>query len=435
MEKNKQQERRSPNGLMRDGDQRTPFERDMARLIHSAAFRRLQAKTQVLGIGEGDFHRTRLTHSMEVAQIGKGLLGNLKEKEHSEEVRNALPDPDNIFCIGLAHDIGHPPFGHGGEIALNYAMESYGGFEGNGQTLRILSRLEAHSSGYGLDLTRRTLLGVLKYPVKYSLLRRKRLEKYVSIERLKAEDWKPPKCYLDEEEDVVEWILSPLASDDQERFVNYNKPTKNKNGKPTVKSLDTTIMELADDIAYGIHDLEDATALKLITLEMWREAIERIDSNWIKEHHLESNVDLFGESSKRKRAIGALVHALIVNASIDKRDYESDLLKYCVGLPKEAHEAMSIIKELVKKHVIKIPEVQTLEYRGQQIVATLFEAIASDPEHFLKTSFREEWEKADNDNGKMRVVCDFVSGMTDEYATRMYERLFMPRHGTVFQRL
>lgn len=166
MDSELQSERRSNHTLERKNDHRTFSERDLARLIHSATFRRLQAKTQVLGIGEGDFHRTRLTHSMEVAQIGKGITKNLLSRCAEQQATDCvLPDSDLMFCVGLAHDLGHPPFGHGGEVALNFCMREHGGFEGNGQTLRILSKIEAHTPNYGLDLSRRVLLGVLKYPV------------------------------------------------------------------------------------------------------------------------------------------------------------------------------------------------------------------------------------------------------------------------------
>ena len=132
-------ERRAPYGLQRTNDQREEFERDRARVIHSSAFRRLQAKTQILGVLEGDFHRTRLTHSMEVAQIGRGLVLNLANRY--PHLKDLLPHLEQIETNGFSHDLGHPPFGHGGEIALNYVMHGFGGFEANGQTLRILSTL------------------------------------------------------------------------------------------------------------------------------------------------------------------------------------------------------------------------------------------------------------------------------------------------------
>ena len=143
---------------------------DYARIIHSASFRRLQGKTQVLNLGDSDFYRTRLTHSIEVAQIAGGIARQLEKDNQAHPALSSIPDITMIQAIGATHDLGHPPFGHGGEVALNYCMRSNGGFEGNGQTLRILTRLEKFSAGAGANLTRRTLLGVLKYPVGYSVV-------------------------------------------------------------------------------------------------------------------------------------------------------------------------------------------------------------------------------------------------------------------------
>src|SRR3546814_608554 len=122
----------------------------------------------ILSISDSDFHRTRLTHSLEVSQVGTGILQHLRHIESDPDVLNVLPDTKLIETICMIHDLGHPPFGHGGEVALNFAMRDHGGFEGNGQTLRILSKLELFSEGFGSNLTRRTLLGTLKYPAPYS---------------------------------------------------------------------------------------------------------------------------------------------------------------------------------------------------------------------------------------------------------------------------
>jgi dGTPase len=155
-------------------DHRTPWERDYARVVHSAACRRLQAKTQVLGVGDGDFYRTRLTHSLEVSQIGVSITKRLfrlaqtvKRQRRDTELDRAalehLPHPMLVRTICMAHDLGHPPFGHGGEVALNRCMLPYGGFEGNGQTLRIIAKLEKYPEAHGMNLTRRAVLGVIKY--------------------------------------------------------------------------------------------------------------------------------------------------------------------------------------------------------------------------------------------------------------------------------
>ena len=150
-------------GKTRRLDKRSPFQRDKARVLHSAAFRRLQSKTQIHNNGLSDFYRTRLTHSLEVAQIGAGLVAHLALVQ--PEFEALLPGNNLIETICLSHDIGHPPFGHGGETALNYMMINDGGFEGNGQTFRILTQLEPYTEFNGMNLTRRSLLGLLKYPV------------------------------------------------------------------------------------------------------------------------------------------------------------------------------------------------------------------------------------------------------------------------------
>ena len=130
-------------------DHRTDWERDYARVVHSASFRRLQTKTQVLGLGDGDFYRTRLTHSMEVSQIGVSITKKLyREAKEGLPAKQWLPHPMLMHTICLAHDIGHPPFGHGGEVALNRCMLPYGGFEGNGQTLRIVTKLEKYADPF-----------------------------------------------------------------------------------------------------------------------------------------------------------------------------------------------------------------------------------------------------------------------------------------------
>lgn len=439
-------DRRSGVALLRpiSGD-RSPFVRDRARVIHSAAFRRLQAKTQVLGIGEGDFHRTRLTHSMEAAQIARGIVRALSTDLYKDDVewKKFLPGLNIIETIALSHDLGHPPFGHGGEVALNFAMRDSGGFEGNGQTLRILSRLEAHTDGYGLDLTRRCLFGVLKYPVPYERVVRMKLPGAPKhVYELNRDQWKPPKCYMATEEDVIIWILSPFSEADRNRLVSLKKvPTNDDSGKSQFHGLDTGIMELGDDIAYGVHDFEDAIALRMVTKDDWMDVAKTMDPVWGKSVELypagDMGEQLFGiNSSSRKRAIGALVNAFIVSVRLyEDANFEHPFLRYQVALEKPAATLLSALKDLVVKKVIKTPQVQTLEYRGQQIILQLYEALASDPKRLMKPNFGDLYASLNSDADKNRVICDYIAGMTDEYATRMYERLFVPRHGQFSDRL
>lgn len=243
---------------------------DYARIIHSASFRRLQGKTQIFNLGDGDFYRTRLTHSIEVAQIAGGVARQLQKDHATHPAQPWIPDLSMIQAIGATHDLGHPPFGHGGEVALNYCMRKSGGFEGNGQTLRILARLERFSEAAGANLTRRTLLGVLKYPSPYSAVKShdpelapRLISGTTAIHLIDRKASKPPKCYLDTEADVVAWMLRPLSDADRDRLVAW-KQVEGGHGKTLHKSFDCSIMDVADDISFGVHDLEDALALNLM---------------------------------------------------------------------------------------------------------------------------------------------------------------------------
>jgi dGTPase len=395
-------------------------QRDRARLIHSAAFRRLQAKTQIFSVGENDFHRTRLTHSLEVAQIGSGICEYLRndqkiDKQHSQWIASL----SQMEAICLAHDIGHPPFGHGGESALNYFMHKHGGFEGNGQTLRIASKLGEYSENHGLNLTRRTMLGLLKYPVTHKQV----AGSYPNSQnqaKLTLNDYKPPKCIHDDEEDVLKWILSPFPQIDQDEF------QKTKNSKSQYKSFDTSIMELADDIAYGVHDLEDALALNLINKEQWQEqVVDRLIGKGIFANQTknEFNQQLFSPSNnKRKFIISQLVFYFIHNISIcPQAVFQTPLLDLQATMSNEAKSNLNILIEFVFKYVIKTQEVKMHEYKGQQIIKKLFQALIDDSERLLPTSTQNKLNKDSND---YRIICDYIAGMTDNYAIKVYKKLF-----------
>lgn len=447
----KWEERRSGINDPRQNDGRDPFERDRARMIHSSSFRRLQAKTQVLGVGESDFYRTRLTHSLEVAQIGSGIVKQLKKSYPAEPWIEHLPTESLIETICLAHDLGHPPFGHGGEIALNYMMRNNGGFEGNGQTLRIISKLDKYTENYGLDLTRRTMLGVLKYPVSYEQVCSEKhkdpdflSKNYDSHRQIKASEWKPPKCFFNEDLDIIDWVFSPLNMVDRERFTSCNiNDDKNKHNKSQYKSFDTTIMDLSDDIAYGIHDLEDAISLDLVGKEVWENEVEgklkKSGSSFNGMGIEEIKNGLFSENyHERKYTIGGLVNWLITSAIVEQdHDFNEPLLKYKLALPKEDAVALETIKDFVINNVVKSHSVQLLEYKGQQMVMAIFESIISDPERLLPKSTIIKWSQYKENSGcdsGARVVSDYVSGMTDDYAIRIYKSLFVAGDGSIFHK-
>jgi len=439
------QERRFVEDRKSPKDVRSEWERDYARIVHSSAFRRLQAKTQVLGLGDSDFYRTRLTHSMEVAQIGTGILRYFEENlncDNRKEILEALPDQALMNSICLAHDLGHPPFGHGGEVALNICMRGFGGFEGNGQTLRILAKLEKYSQSHGLNPTRRLLLGVLKYPASYSDLVQP--DQYAELTQpawlSSPKEQGPPKCYLDDERDVVQWIFEPFSQDERRQFI---KLTSDKHHLKTAhKSLDTSIMDLADDISYSIHDLEDAIELGLISKDDWVDYFHDKSSQKYFDEKLpygfgELTANLFsGESYRLKKSIGDLVHLFISSAYVGPSgvtNARSPLLKWNAHIKEEAKTFLKDIFELVKVKVIESPNVQQLEFKGQKIIIELFEVLASDPERFFSDGTKKRYKDAKTEEKKMRVVCDFVAGMTNEYAMRFYERLYNPAKGSVFE--
>ena len=201
-------------------------------------------------------------------------------------------------------------------------------------------------------------------------------------------------------------------------------------------------MEIADDIAYGVHDLEDAIALKLVIKENWEEAVKGVDIIWFKEYTGFASVadltcSLFDRSSSdRKWAIGSLVNAFIVSCKVEERlAFHHPLLRYHMLMEIQAIHFMKSLKSLIKTKVVETPQVQTLEYRGQQMVIRLFDAFISDPKRFLKEGFKNEYLEQVSEAGKARIVCDYIAGMTDEYANRMYERMFLPRHGQFSDRL
>lgn len=429
----------------RQHDHRSPFQRDRARILHSAAFRRLQSKTQVMGSGQSDFYRTRLTHSLEAAQIGSGIISQLRSK-FPELCKALFPDDDTLIeSICLAHDIGHPPFGHGGEIALHYMMRDHGGFEGNGQTFRIVARLEPFSEHSGMNLTRRSLLGLLKYPQTLD-----NLNKYISpiqpenFRQLRASEWHPPKGIYHDDLDILNWVLAPLSAIDKQNFQQIENK-KNHHHRTKYKSVDCSIMELADDIAYGIHDLEDAIVTGIVNKhDFEKHVIEKlltINDVWLQQYSITLAEKLFSEQHfKQKDAIGGLVNYLITSIYLDDINcskgttFEEPLLKYNAKLPPVMAQVLKIFKDYVYQFVIKQTNMQRVEYRGQQIVMELFEALASDPLRLLPSNSAKRWQKAkDEQLNPHRVISDYVAGMTDEYATRLYQTLFIPGASTNYR--
>ncbi|KUM53780.1 anti-phage deoxyguanosine triphosphatase [Rheinheimera sp. EpRS3] len=418
-------ERRSGISNSRPGDQRTPWQRDRARILHSAAFRRLQSKTQILGIGQNDFYRTRLTHSLEAAQIGTGLVSQLRSKVDAAQLA-FLPEDSLMEALCLAHDIGHPPFGHGGETALNYKMLHAGGFEGNGQTLRIVAKLEPYTLQHGMDLSRRTLLGLLKYPVLQPDLRH---ETIAATNPLNLTPWKPAKAIFAADADILNWILAPLSEADRSLFQSTDTLDTSPYLKSRYKSLDASIMELADDIAYGVHDLEDAIVLGNISQTQWQ---QHTQANWdalpgeLQQLMQQISAALFcHQHHLRKDAIGSLVNLLISSVTLYEAlpQAQEPLIRYNAALAAAPQAILHCLKQVVYRCVISKPEIQQSRFRCQNMLMVLFDAFSSDPSRLLPANTQQRWMDAP-DELKTRVICDYISGMTDDYAEHMYRRLY-----------
>lgn len=434
-------ERRLGEDKLRRNDHRSPFQRDRARILHSAAFRRLQAKTQVHGIGMNDFFRTRLTHSLEVSQIGTGIAAQLKRK--FPDIEQLLDSMSLIESLCLAHDIGHPPFGHGGEVALNYMMRHHGGFEGNGQTFRILARLEPYTEYWGMNLTRRTLLGVLKYPALYSQLHVDLGHPEITSHRqLRPSQWPSVKGLFNDDKDIFDWVLSGLSVNDRNRFISIKNSTNQHypHHRTQYKSFDCSIMELADDIAYAVHDLEDAIVMGIVTPLQWQQDVadklSQSNDPWLTHEFTHIADKLFSHQHHlRKDAIGTLVNGFVTAINIEQDDkFDEPLLKYNASLEPDFAIALHTLKQFVYKYVIRKPEMQMLEYKGQQIVMELFEAFESDPQRLLPLNTQERWLHAKENNlNPMRIIADYISGMTDEFAGKLHQQLFGPKSSGIFE--
>lgn len=339
------------------------------------------------------------------------------------------------------------PFGHGGEVALNYMMREHGGFEGNGQTLRIVARLETFSEHFGMNLTRRTLLGLMKYPQLITTLNQENKPTGIdNFRQLKAGEWHPAKGLYADDLDIIDWILAPLSKADRTLFqsiccqkingLQSSSHDKSKHHKTRFKSLDCSIMELADDIAYGIHDLEDAIVTKVVNRnDFEREVIKKlrqIDDVWLQEYSKTLTDKLFSDLHHlQKDAIGGLVNYLITAITLtdlnkqDDINFAEPILRYNATLSIATAQVLQIFKDFVYHYVIKLTSLQRLEYRGQQIVMELFEALSSDPIRLLPSNSAKRWQQAiDNNTNPQRIIADYIAGMTDDYATRLYQSLF-----------
>lgn len=353
---------------------RSEYQRDRDRIVHSAAFRRLEYKTQVFVNHEGDMFRTRLTHSIEVAQIGRSIARVLNLNEDLTE------------AISLAHDLGHTPFGHAGQDALNHCMSAYEGFEHNLQSLRVVDKLEERYAEFpGLNLTFETREGILKH------------------------------CSLRK---AVE------LGDIGERFINKQHP-----------GLEAQLANLADEIAYNNHDIDDGLRAALIDMQqlqsvsLFREQYDivktaypdlperRIVHEVVRRMINRQVVDLVEISQKQ-----------LVGAPLADSDAVRRLSQPLIGFSLSMQAQNLELKQFLRKNLYQHYRVRRMTSKAARVIAGLFEAFMSDPYLLPPESLRnvQVFEQSKGDMGRARAVADYIAGMTDRFAIKEYDRLFNP---------
>ena len=347
-------------------DDRPAFERDRDRIIHSSAFRRLEYKTQVFVNHEGDYYRTRLTHSLEVAQIAKGIARRLKLNEELTE------------SLALAHDLGHTPFGHSGEKALNRMMEGMGGFEHNLQSLRVVEVLEDKYPGFqGLNLTWETREGIAKHSSSCD---------------------NPSYAHLKE----------------------YNPET--------VPTLEAQIINLADEIAYNNHDIDDALEAGFTSFEELR-GVGLCEEMMLK---VEKQFPDIPEQKKKYQTISTLIGYLINDVvryslenikqnRIETFEDVKAVNRILVSYSNQADEQTAELKAFLQKNVYQHYKVERMRVKAERYVTLLFSTFKDNPT-LLPQKYRERIEI----ESKERVICDYIAAMTDRYALDEYKKLFEP---------
>jgi dGTPase len=389
---------------------RSDFERDRARVLHCAGLRRLASKTQVVAAGSADFPRTRLTHSLECAQIGREL---------GQEIGCA---PDLVDAACLAHDIGHSPFGHNGEAALNELAAPYGGFEGNAQSLRLLTRLEPKVDGAGLNLTRATLDATLKYP-------------------WFGEPGTKFGAYAEDAE-VFTWI---------------------RQGAPAGRRcLEAQVMDWADDVAYSVHDMEDGFHAGLITFKNLSSPAERAAiSDTTATSYCEDGVSVAELSGILDELLSLDVWPASYDGSPDTvaalKNLTSELIgRFCVAaqeatlgtithpnptsttgypltrydadliVPRQQRLECALLKGITAYYVMTRAGVIAAQAHERELLTELTHAIERGAPRTLDPLLRPSWAAAGTDAARRRVVIDQVASLTDTSAIAWHHRLCAP---------
>lgn len=381
---------------------RTEFMRDRARVIHSASLRRLGAKTQVAVPWENDFQRTRLAHSLEVAQIGRELGDSLGA------------DPDLLDTACLAHDLGHPPFGHNGEDALAEIAQSCGGFEGNAQSFRLLTRLEAKSvdangKSLGLNLTRASLDAVTKYPWGNE----KNSKKF---------------GFYEDDREVFEWM---------------------REGAPDARRcVEAQIMDWSDDVSYSVHDLEDALVAGQVDVGKFSKDLPELHHVMVSDYGMDITEEESAKALARLQKLSCwptkydgthaslarlkdltsqLIGRFVLSAELETRKIHGAkaLVRYGANLevPRDSRLEVGFLKGVAGHYLINAPIAQERYQKQRVVISELVEMVLASAPKNLDSILLKDWERATTQAQKLRVVIDQVASLTDPGAYALHARL------------
>jgi dGTPase len=393
------------------------FQIDRDRVIHSHAFRKLQSKTQVFLSGEYDFYRTRLTHSMEVAQVGRSICHYLRSRGQPLG-DDFFIDDDLVEAVCLAHDLGHPPFGHSGERTLQELMKKRGGFEGNAQTLHLLTEtMYQNEAGVrGLQPTRALLDGVLKY------------------KKLYREFSTPPNNHFiyDLQESYRDFVFDG---------VEIPKVLHEGENLNAFKSVECQIMDWADDAAYSLNDIVDGVKAGFLTIERierWA-AGEAIDVE--RQYFLDT---LFGaiRGDRLEAVFSQKIGRFITSTRLRERDNfmaaKTNRYRFELVVSPEAEQEAQFYKKMANDLIFESPQLQQIEHKARRVLFSLWDSAWTNYVekgerviNILPTQVGKLIDGETSSDGKARRICDWLSGLTDGMIVRTYRRLFDPEFGSI----
>lgn len=389
---------------------RTAFQTDRDRIIYSSAFRRLQAKTQVFLSGEFDFYRTRLTHSLEVAQIGRSISSFLKQTSPFLK-EDFFIDPDLVEGICLTHDLGHSPFGHAGERTLHQLMKQFGGFEGNAQSLQIIAETIYPGSGArrGMNPSRAFVDGILKY------------------KRLFREDSEALNHFIYDEQEYLRAFV--LGDTDSSEIGDLNH----------FRSLECEIMDWADDTAYCLNDLVDSMNAGFLRFERVK--------HWAEQQNLEGDLSRHAETilsvirdGKVEARFGKKIGTFIRCCSLIERSTPvsttTNRYRFSLFVDPAVRAEADFYKRLSQELVFDHSQLHQLERKGRVILEGIFEAFSENylngnSLRLMPDSFDRIIRLKQDRRSQARVLCDYIAGMTDGFAIRTYKRLYDPDFGSL----